>query len=99
MAPFFLSSQSLEKKISRKVADACDQIISEMGAEIHDDLIQKLSVFRLYIDRLERGAGDEAEIESLALKMKNDFEQVTRVIRSISKRLLPVRIEGETLVD
>jgi signal transduction histidine kinase len=89
----------MEAEISRRTAEACDQIISEMGAEIHDDLIQKLSVFRLYIDRLERASADEAEVESLALKMKSDFEQVSHVIRSISKRLLPVRIEGDTLVD
>ena len=68
-----------------------------MGAELHDDLIQKLSVLRLYIDRMERASGDKAEIDSLSIKMRTEFEQVIRVVRNISRRLLPAKIEGETL--
>ncbi|MBT1705318.1 sensor histidine kinase [Chryseosolibacter indicus] len=97
--PIFISRKKLEAEISKRVAETCDHIISEMGAEIHDDLIQKLSVFRLYIDRIERSATDAKEVESLALKMGNDFEQVTKVIRNISRRLLPARIEGDTLAN
>jgi hypothetical protein len=44
---FFISQTKLESEISKRAAEACDQIISEMGAELHDDLIQKLSIFRL----------------------------------------------------
>ena len=97
--PLYTSSKKLETEIARRTAEACDQIISEMGAELHDDLIQKLSIFRLYIDRIERSASNQAEIESLAIQMRTDFEQVVRVIRNISKRLLPARLEGDTLVN
>lgn len=93
----FLSSAKLEAEISKRAAEACEQIISEMGAELHDDLVQKLSVLRLYIDRMERASGDKAEIDSLSIKMRTEFEQVIRVIRNISRRLLPARMEGETL--
>lgn len=93
----FLSTTKLEAEISRRTAEACEQIISEMGAELHDDLIQKLSVLRLYIDRMERASGDKAEIDSLSIKMRTEFEQVVRVIRNISRRLLPAKMEGETL--
>src|SRR5688500_12143710 len=68
-----------------------------MGAELHDDLIQKLSVFRLYIDRMERSSGDQAEIDSLSIKMRSEFEQVIRVVRNVSRRLLPAKMEGDTL--
>ncbi|HEX8038492.1 MAG TPA: ATP-binding protein [Chryseosolibacter sp.] len=93
----FLSKANLEAEVSKRVAEACEQIISEMGAELHDDLMQKLSVFRLYIDRMERAAGDKAEIDSLSIKMRTEFDQVIHVMRNISRRLLPAKMEGETL--
>jgi signal transduction histidine kinase len=93
----FLSQKKLEAEISKRTAEACDHIISEMGAELHDDLIQKLSVFRLYIDRMEKSANDHAEIESLSIKMRTEFDQVIHVVRNISRRLLPVKMEGDTL--
>jgi signal transduction histidine kinase len=93
----FLSNKKLEAEVAKRAAETCDQIISEMGAELHDDLIQKLSVFRLYIDRMERASSDHAEIESLSIKMRSEFDQVIHVVRNISRRLLPVKIEGETL--
>jgi signal transduction histidine kinase len=93
----FVSKAKLEAEISRRAAEACEQIISEMGAELHDDLIQKLSVFRLYLDRMERASSSPAEIESLSVKMRSEFDQVIRVVRNVSRRLLPVKMEGETL--
>lgn len=93
----FRSKDKLEAEISCRVAEASEQIISEMGAELHDELIQKLSVFRLYLDRLERAAGDAAEVESLSIKMRSEFDQVITVVRNISRRLLPATMEGETL--
>src|SRR5687768_8542468 len=95
----FYSSKKLEEEVSKRTSEACDQIIAEMGAELHDDLIQKLSVFRLYIDRIERSASDRQEDEMMAIKMRSDFEQVIHVVRNISRRLLPARIEGDTLTN
>ncbi len=95
---FFISRKKLDAEISRRAAEACDQIISEMGAEVHDDLIQKLSIFRLYIDQIERSASSP-EIEGLALKMRTEFEQVIRSVKNVSRRLLPTKMEGDTLVD
>lgn len=97
--PLFISRDKFETQIAKRTAEACDHIITEMGAEIHDDLIQKLSIFRLYIDRIERSAGDKKEVENLVMKMRVDFEQVTRVVKNISRRLLPARIDGHTLAN
>src|SRR5687768_14461390 len=93
----FISKKKIEDEIAKRTADACEHIISEMGAELHDDLIQKLSVFRLYIDRMERSSGDQAEIDALSIKMRSEFEQVIRVVRNVSRRLLPAKMEGDTL--
>lgn len=93
----FRSKEKLDTKVARRVAETCEQIISEMGAELHDDLIQRLSIFRLYIDRIERSSGNQAEVEALAIKMRSEFDQVIHVVRNVSRRLLPAKMEGETL--
>jgi signal transduction histidine kinase len=93
----FLSQQKLEAEIARRTAETCEHILSEMGAELHDDLIQKLSVFRLYLDRMERASGDQTEIDALSIKMRSEFDQVIRVVRNISRQLLPAEMEGDTL--
>ena len=92
----FISPRKFKDEVYKQTTEACDQILAEMGAELHDDLIQKLSVFRLYIDRLERAAGDQNEVESLSIKMKSEFESVVLSIRSISRRLLPTPLDGDT---
>lgn len=97
--PAFTFTEEMERELARRTSETCDQIVSEIGAEVHDDLIQKLSVFRLYIDRIERAIQNPEEIEAVAIRMRSDFEQVIRTVRSISRRLLPVRTEGETLAN
>lgn len=93
----FISRQKLDAEVAKRTAEACEQIISEMGAELHDDLIQKLSVFRLYIDRMERILAHHDAANDLSIKMRTEFDQVIRIVRSISRMLLPARMEGETL--
>ena len=97
--PVFITPKKLESEIARRVSEACDHIESEMGAEIHDDLVQKLSIFRLYLDQMERASVGHSEIEGLVIKMRGDFEHVIRVVKSISRRLLPVYTEGDTLAN
>ena len=89
MAIIFSSQKKLEDEIARRATEICDQIILEMGAELHDDLIQKLSIFRLYLDRLERSAQNPAETEALLINMRADFEGVVQSVRRISRKLLP----------
>jgi signal transduction histidine kinase len=95
MTPIFISYKKFEAEVSKQATHACDHIIEEMGAEIHDDLIQKLSVFQFYMDRLEKSSRDPEEIEHLLLKMRTDFNSVTQAVRKISRRLMPVRMEGQ----
>ena len=76
--------------------EACEHIIAEMGAELHDDLIQKLSVLRLHIDRVERSSFDPAETQAAIIRMQSDFQNITNAIRRISRRLLPVRMDDDS---
>ena len=89
MAIIFTSQKKLELEIAKRASEICDQVILEMGAELHDDLIQKLSVFRLYLDRLERATRNPSESEALLINMRADFEGVIQSVRRISRKLLP----------
>lgn len=62
--------------------------ILKMGADIHDDLIQKLTVYRLHVDKLEH-AETILEVQVIADRMKTDFKTVVDSIRRITQRLLP----------
>ena len=97
MAILFISSAKLETEISKRATEVCDQIISEMGAEVHDDLIQKLSILGLYIDRLERSASNPEELETLLISMRADFENVVQSVRRISRKLMPVQLDDASL--
>ena len=85
-----------DAEISRQAMEACEHIISEMGAELHDDLIQRLSVFRLSLDRLERALPERAQAEALLLGMKGDFQEVIQSVRTISRKFMPVRTEDSS---
>lgn len=97
--PVFISQKKFEIEVSKRASEVCDQIASEIGAEIHDNLVQKLSVFRLYIDRIERSSSEPMEIQALAIKMKAEFEHVIQVTRSLSRRFLYTTTEVEPLTN
>jgi signal transduction histidine kinase len=93
---FFITKNKYESEVSKQAMESCEQITSEMGAELHDDLIQKLSIFRLYLDRLERSSSEPKEIESLVIQMRTEFDAVVQSIRKISRRLMPVSMDGDS---
>jgi two-component system NarL family sensor kinase len=97
--PFYINAKKLEAEIAKRVAESCDEITMEMGAEIHDDLIQKLSIFRLYINRIESSANDPEEIKNLAIKMRGDFQNVIHSVRHISQRLFPSYFDGDSFIE
>ena len=96
MFHLFKSKASFDKEVSREAMEVCEQILTEMGAELHDDLIQRLSIFRLYIDRLERSKADPVETETLIVNMNADFQEVANAVRRISRRLMPVKMEDDS---
>lgn len=96
MFSFLKSRQDFDKAVSQASMEFCEQVISQMGAEIHDDLIQRLTILRLYLDRLERSKSDPAEIEILVAGMQADFQQVVESVRNISRQLLPMKMENDS---
>jgi signal transduction histidine kinase len=96
MSIIFASQKKLDAEISKRAAELSEQVILEMGAELHDDLIQRLSVFRLYIDRLERVMHNPSETEELLMNMRTDFESVVQSVRRISRSLLPEQTTVES---
>jgi len=57
----------------------------------HDEVIQKLTSMSLYIERIERSAGDASEILNLVTRMRSEFDNVTQSVRAISNRFHPVQ--------
>jgi signal transduction histidine kinase len=84
------------EKVSVKAMAACEAIMTQMGAEMHDDLIQKLSVLRLHMDKIERSSFDPKETQEAIIKMQADFQAIVDSVRRISRRLHPVHIDGDT---
>ncbi len=96
MSIFSTSNEKHEAEVSRQAMDACEHIIVEMGAELHDDLIQRLSILRLSLDKLERSLPDRAESEILLVNMKGEFQQVIESVRQISRKLLPIQADDHS---
>lgn len=90
MSLFFISKEKHEAEVARQAMEACEHIIADMGAELHDDLIQRLSILRLSLDRLERSLSNDAETQLLLVKLRGEFQEVIQSVRKISRRLLPV---------
>lgn len=91
-----ISRKKFEAEVSIRAMEACEQVISEMGAELHDDLIQKLSALRLHIDKIERFSSSPSETQAIAGQMQHDFQNVSEAVRKISRRLLHVRMEDDS---
>lgn len=88
-------NRNREKQVSREAMEACESIINEMGAELHDDLIQKLSILRLHLDKIERSSYDPQETQETIIKMQSEFQGIIDSVRSISRRLLPVKMDSD----
>ena len=85
-----------EKEIVREAIALFEREMQQMGADLHDDLVQKLAGFRLFMDRIERASG-RSETEAILVKMNGEFIHVIDSVRRISRRLLPEGIEAGSL--
>jgi two-component system NarL family sensor kinase len=82
--------------LAKQTMEATEQIIQQMGAELHDDLVQKLTIVRLSLDKLERTVADPVETLALITRMKSEFDDITQSIRAISRQLIAVPVDGDT---
>jgi signal transduction histidine kinase len=91
-----LLSSHHDTDLATQTMEACEHIIQQMGAELHDDLIQKLTVMRFSLDRLERTVADPVETLALITRMKSEFDDITQSVRAISRQLMSIPVEGES---
>src|ERR1041384_2625487 len=70
-------------EVVNELIERYENEILKMGADIHDDLIQKLTVYRLHVDKLEH-AETILEVQVIADRMKTDFKTVVDSIRRIT---------------
>jgi signal transduction histidine kinase len=91
-----LFDYSHDTDVAKQTMEACEHIMQQMGAELHDDLIQKLTIMRLSLDRLERTAADPVETLTMITRLKSDFDDITQSIRAISRQLIAIPIEGDS---
>lgn len=88
--------KSLEAEISRSATDACEQLMSEMGAEIHDDLVQKLAVIKLYLERLDPFSTLDPQFETVLISMRTELDHISNSVKRISRQLMPAKMEEES---
>lgn len=88
--------KNLEAEISRTATEACDQLMSEMGAEIHDDLVQKLSTMNLHLERLEPFSTLDSDLERIIVSMRSEYHHISQSVKRISRQLMPAKMEDES---
>lgn len=88
-----------DKLVAKEAMEAVEQITNEMGAEIHDDLMQRLTVFRFYFDRIEKEISNPSGLLSLLTEMKTEFEKVSQSVRRTSRQLMPIHIDQKTFTQ
>jgi signal transduction histidine kinase len=89
-------SRESDVKASKQALEALEEVLAEMGAELHDDLIQRLSILRLHFDKLKQCLGDAAVAERAINEIQLEFDGIAGSVRRISKSLRPAKIDGET---
>ncbi len=95
--PFkIVQKKKWEHLVATEAMEAVEQITNEMGAEIHDDLMHRLVIFRFYFDRLEPEAKDPEKFQALVNEMRSEFHDVIQSVRKISRNLMPSKMEQES---
>jgi signal transduction histidine kinase len=93
----FKSKSSFDLEVSKQAMNHAEYLMVQIGAEIHDDAIQKLSIVRLHIDNINRNIASPLQIQKTLVDLTSDFEQAINSIRAISHRLMPSQFEHEPL--
>lgn len=79
---------ALEKTLTSDAVQYFEEELQHIGAEIHDDLIQRIAEHGLMMHKLYL-TDDIAELQAIGLRLKSGFKGITNSVRRISKRMLP----------
>lgn len=94
---YFKTKSHFENQVSEKVAETAEYLMIQIGTEIHDDVIQRLSLMRFHIDNITRHIDNPVQIQKTIIEMTADFENAISSIRALSHRLMPSQFEHESL--
>lgn len=83
--------ESLRDELTKEAVQFYEEELQYMGAEIHDDLIQRLTEFRLTMTKLDLSE-DITELQAAGLRLKSQFPDIVDSVRRISRRLLPANL-------
>jgi len=92
----FLTKKDFEIAVSKQSMAVCEEIVTELGAEIHDDLIQRLTILRLSIDRLETTLNGAPDADRVLATIKAEYLAVIDSVRRTSQILLPTYLEEDS---
>jgi signal transduction histidine kinase len=98
--PFkIVSTKNWESIVAKEAMQAVEHLTNEMGAEIHDDLMHRLVVFRFYFDRMERELNHPEQLNNLLTEMKGEFQEVVQSVRKISRQLMPAKTDQKNFTQ
>ncbi len=92
-----LKQQEIKDDMVSSQVEYLEEEIQRIGADVHDDLIQRLSEQMLYVEQLT-WVEDIEHAQALAIKLKTNFRFVVSSVREISNTLLPSSIDSPSLV-
>lgn len=93
---FYLYRKKIEREVSRRVTEACEKILQEEGANMHDASARRILACTYVIDTLKRSALDP-ELQVIVTKLEIYFEDLVQVVRAESHSQLPPRAKDDTL--
>lgn len=94
-----IPTNKYESQLSTRAMESCEEMMTEIGAEIHDDLIQKIAILQYDLQQIKRSQHEAKELHDMILKMEANFTIVINSVRRISRRLMPVSNEDDTFTS
>lgn len=95
---FYIYRKKIEREVSRRVAEACEKILQQEGANMHDASARRILACTCVIDTLKRSALS-TEIATEVGKLQMYFEDLVQVVRAQSHSQFPPRTQDDTLDD
>lgn len=94
-----VSRKKWKMLVAQEAMQAVEQITNEMGAEIHDDLMHRLAVYKFYFERMDKEMNNPEAMRSLAAEMKTEFRDIIESVRKVSRQLFPAHTEQKTFTQ
>lgn len=91
-----IARKKFDTLVSTQAMESCEDMMTEIGAEIHDDLIQKITILQYDLQQIKRSQNEAKELHDMILKMEANFTIIINSVRRISRRLMPVSSEEDT---